>query len=146
MKNDVVIEAKTQKYHLRYWEKLTWAARINRKKETESEKVLWNKLLRKKQLGYKFNRQKPIYRFIADFYCSELCLVIEVDGGYHDNNKDNDKLRDKYFKAFGITTIRVSDKDVINNIENVKTKILDFMASSPVKGRIEEGFKTRNNH
>lgn len=140
MKNDLVIEAKTQKYHLRYWDKLTRAARINRKKETESEKIIWNILLRKKQLGIKFVRQKPIYRFIADFYCSELCLVIEVDGSYHNKKKDNDKLRDKYFKAFGITTIRVSDKDVTNNIEKVKTKIMKFITSSPVKGRIEEGF------
>lgn len=140
MKNDVVIEAKTKKYHLRYWDKLTWAARINRKKETESEKTLWNKLLRKKQLGYKFVRQKPIYRFIADFYCSELCLVLEVDGGSHNKKKDNDELRDKYFKAFGITTIRVSYKDVVENIDKVKKIIVDFIASSPVKGRIEEGF------
>jgi very-short-patch-repair endonuclease len=140
MKTDVVIEAKTQKYHLRYWDKLTWAARINRKKENESEIILWNKLLRRKQLGYKFVRQKPIYRFIADFYCSELCLVIEVDGGSHNKKKENDELRDKYFKAFGITTIRVSDKDVIENIDIVKNKIMDFISSSPVKGRIKEGF------
>lgn len=140
MKNDVVVEAKTQKYHLRYWDKLTWAARINRKKETESEKILWNKLLRRKQLGYKFVRQKPIYRFIADFYCSELCLVIEVDGSSHNKKKDNDELRDKYFKAFGINTIRVSNKEVIENIDKVKNEILGFIASSPVKGRIEEGF------
>ena len=136
MKNDVVIEAKTHKYHLRYWDKLTWAARINRKKETESEKILWNKLLRRKQLGYKFVRQKPIYRFIADFYCSELCLVIEVDGGSHNKKKDNDELRDKYFKAFGITTIRVSDKDVIENIDMVEKEIKEFINNPcPVKGK-----------
>jgi very-short-patch-repair endonuclease len=60
MKNGVVVEAKTKKYHLRYRDSLTWAAKINRKKETESEKILWDKLLRKKQLGFKFTRQKPI--------------------------------------------------------------------------------------
>jgi very-short-patch-repair endonuclease len=67
-------------------------------------------------------------------------LVIEVDGGSHNKKKENDELRDKYFKAFGITTIRVSDKDVIENIDIVKNKIMDFISSSPVKGRIKEGF------
>jgi len=67
-------------------------------------------------------------------------LVIEVDGGSHNKKKDNDELRDKYFKAFGITTIRVSDKDVIENTDKVKNEILGFIISSPVKGRIEEGF------
>ena len=143
MKNDVVIEVKTQKYHLRYWDKLTWAARINRKKETESEKMLWNEVLRQKKLGVKFTRQKPIDRFIIDFYCSELSLAIEVDGGYHNNRKDNDDLRDKFLKCCGITTIRVSDKDVINDVDKVRSEIMNFVASSPACPPLEgqgEGF------
>ena len=79
MKNGVIAEVKTRKYHLRYRNSLTWAARVNRKKETKSETILWNRLLRKKHLGVKFTRQKPIGRFVADFYCSELSLIIEVD-------------------------------------------------------------------
>jgi very-short-patch-repair endonuclease len=93
MKNDVVIEAKTRKYHLRYRNSLTWAARKNRENETESEKILWNNILRNKKLGYKFTRQKPISRFIADFYCSELSLVIEVDGDSHRSKGERDFIR-----------------------------------------------------
>jgi very-short-patch-repair endonuclease len=60
-------------------------ARQLRKRTTPSENNLWA-LLRKKQFeGYKFRRQHPIYKFIADFYCHELRLIIELDGGIHLN-------------------------------------------------------------
>ena len=135
MKKDVVVEAKTKKYHLRYLDALTWAAKNNRKNETESEKILWNKLLRKKYLGYKFTRQKPIDRFIADFYCSELSLIIEVDGGSHLIKKERDILRDKYLKCCGIKTLRLNNNDVLNDIEKTEKIIRDFIKScSPVKG------------
>ncbi len=141
VKTDVLLEAKTKKYHLRYWDSLTWAAKNNRKKETESEKILWNKLLRKKQLGYKFTRQKPIGRFIVDFYCSELSLVIEIDGGSHDQKKGRDVLRDRFLSCCGIKTLRFTDRQVMGDINRVEDKIKQFVASSPVKGRIKEGFE-----
>lgn len=127
MKNDIVLEVKTKKYHLRYGDYLTWAAKNNRKKEIESEKILWNKLLRKKYLGYKFTRQKPIQRFIADFYCSELSLIIEVDGGSHLIKKETDILRDKYLKCCGIQTLRIDNDDVLNNIEKVEKIIRELL-------------------
>jgi very-short-patch-repair endonuclease len=136
MKNGVVVEAKTHKYHLRYLDQLRWAARKNRFKETESEKTLWNEVLRQKKLGVKFTRQKPVDRFILDFYCSELCLAIEVDGGYHQLQQGRDKNRDQFLKVCGITTLRFSDKDILENIDSVKQRIIDFILSSPVKGRI----------
>jgi very-short-patch-repair endonuclease len=135
MKTDVVFEAKTKKYHVRYWSSLTWAARKNRENETESEKILWNKLLRGKQLGYKFTRQKPINRFIADFYCSELNLVIEVDGGSHDFKKERDFSRDKFLKSCGIKTLRINSDDVINDFEKVEKKIKNFINPLPCQGK-----------
>lgn len=131
MKSNIVFEAKTKKYHLRYWESLTWAAKINRKNETEGEKILWNKLLRRKYLGYKFTRQKPIGRFIADFYCSELNLIIEVDGDSHDFKKDRDLARDKYLKSCGITTVRLKNEDILNSIDKVKEKIESCLKPLP---------------
>ena len=135
MKNDVVIEVKTKKYHLKYRDSLTWAAKNNRKNETESEKILWNRLLRKKYLGYKFTRQKPIGRFIADFYCSELSLIIEVDGSSHLIKKERDILRDKYLNCCGIKTLRLNNNDVLNDLEKVEKIIKEFIKiCSPVKG------------
>jgi len=134
MKNGVV-EAKTKKYHLKYRDSLTWAAKNNRKNETESKKILWNKLLRKKYLRYKFTRQKPIGRFIADFYCSELSLIIEVDGSSHLIKKERDILRDKYLKCCGIKTLRLNNNDVLNDLEKVEKIIKEFIKiCSPVKG------------
>jgi len=135
MKNGVVYEAKTHKYHLRYWDSLTWAARNNRKKETESEKIIWNSLLRKKQLGVKFSRQKPIDRFVIDFYCSELCLAIEVDGGSHKSKVGRDRMRDQFLKTCGITTLRFSDKEILSDLNSVKRKIIEFIGPLPCQGK-----------
>jgi len=135
MKNGVVFEAKTKKYHIRYWDSLTWAARQNRSKETESEKTLWNRLLRRKKLGYKFTRQKPINRFIADFYCSELSLIIEIDGGSHDSKKGRDFSRDEFLKSCGIKTLRINSDDVINDFEKVERIIKNFVKPLPCQGK-----------
>lgn len=123
MKTGVVVEAKTKKYHLRYRDSLTWAARKNRKNETKAEDKLWNDVLRRKQIGYKFVRQKPIDRFVVDFYSSELSLVIEIDGGSHNNKKGRDKARDDFLKSCGIKTIRFTNEEVLDDVEMVKNRL-----------------------
>jgi len=52
---------------------------------THAEVLLWNKI-RRKNLGYQFHRQVPMLKYITDFYCHELMLAMEVDGGYHDHS------------------------------------------------------------
>ena len=95
----------------------------NRKNMTEAEKIIWDKVLSRDKTGYRFLRQKPIDRFIFDFYCPKLLLVIEIDGGSHIKKKGTDELRDKFLKQIGITTIRFTNDEVVNNIEQVKKKI-----------------------
>ncbi len=56
-------------------------AEVLRKNLTEAEKIVWEKLCKNK-LGVRIRRQHPIYKYIADYYCHELKLVIEIDGGY----------------------------------------------------------------
>ena len=72
-------------------------SRKNRNNITEAEKIIWNQILSRDKTGYRFLRQKPIDRFIIDFYCSELSLAIEIDGGSHIKKKGTDDLRDKFF-------------------------------------------------
>lgn len=60
-------------------------------------------------------RQKSLGRYIADFYCSKLLLIIEIDGDSHDFRKYMDKERDIYFANRGIKTIRIKNETVINN-------------------------------
>lgn len=109
---------------------------------TGSEKILWQNLRNKKVLDYKFRRQHAISQFIADFYCHEARLVIEVDGGYHNNpdQQEYDKGRTAELENLGIKVLRFTNKDVETDISKVITEISTYLKhfappkSSP-KGR-----------
>ena len=117
----------TQKGNLKYLEKLKWAAKINRSKMTKAESKIWYDFLKNRPMDYKFTRQKPLDRFILDFYCSELLLVIEIDGGYHEKRLENDKERDKYLSCLNIETIRFKNEDVLNNLDVLKERIIKII-------------------
>lgn len=112
-------EARTQIGNLRYLEDLRKLSRDNRKNPANGEKLFW-KLLSYKKTNLKFLRQKPIGRFILDFYCSKLLLAIEIDGDSHDKKENYDKGRDLYLEQIGIKTIRFKNEDVTNNIDKIK--------------------------
>ena len=97
-------------------------AEMLRKNMTKAETVLWERL-RKNQLGVRFKAQHPIERYIVDFYCHNAKLVIEVDGEIHNFQIEYDLGREAELEKYGITVIRFSNKDVINNIEKVIEKI-----------------------
>lgn len=120
---------------VRYLKQLTFESKKNRSNPTEAEKKIWKEVLRRRQTGHIFLRQKPIHRFILDFYCSELNLAIEIDGGYHEMRKGYDEERDKFLKQIGIRTIRFTNDEVMNDMDNVKLKL----KISLVKGRNPEG-------
>ena len=67
----------------------------------------------------RFTRQRPIGNYIADFYCREKKLVIEIDGWSHDNKYEYDRERDKYMESLGIHVLRISDKDVKHDMQNI---------------------------
>jgi very-short-patch-repair endonuclease len=96
-------------------------ARELRRYETEAEKRLWAKLSGNQMLGLQFRRQHPINRFIVDFYCVKIKLVIEVDGNIHEipENKVYDIGRSQILNDFGITVIRFTNNKIIDDIENV---------------------------
>jgi cyclase len=91
-----------------------------RKNMTEAEKVIWGEI-RAKKLGVRFRRQHPIGQFIADFYCHERKLVIEIDGSIHeiDSIKDHDEGRDHEMRQLGIRVLRFTNKEVLSNLFNV---------------------------
>lgn len=94
-----------------YNKNLNGFARANRRAGILSEALLWNELKRS-ALGVKFTKQKPIGNYVADFYCKELKLVIEVDGCSHNDKYEYDVERDAYMRSIGITVLRIEDKDV----------------------------------
>ena len=106
---------------------LTWSTSVvnaqeMRKNPTEAEAILWN-YLKAKQTGYKIRRQHPIANYIADFVCIEKKLIIEVDGGIHEQTKEEDKERTKVLNEYGFSVIRFKNEEVIGNIEDVVQKI-----------------------
>jgi len=103
-----------------------------RRKPTEAERCLW-KRLRLRHLGFIFHRQKPIGGYIADFYCPEAKLVIEVDGGYHTNTATNanDKVRDETMHSIGLRVLRFSNTEVLQNTDKVIEAINKILLDSP---------------
>jgi very-short-patch-repair endonuclease len=102
-----------------------------RTNSTEAERILWE-VLRNKNLGdKKFYRQYPIYHditgretfFVADFYCHESKLIIELDGKYHQHRLKADKERTKVLNCLGLKVIRFRNEEVVSDLKEVINKI-----------------------
>jgi very-short-patch-repair endonuclease len=102
-----------------------------RKNLTPAEAILWHHIKLKK-LGVKFRRQYVVDNFIIDFFCFDLKLGIEVDGGIHLDiiNQSNDEIRENLIEQKGISIIRFSNDEIYNNIDlvlqNIKEKIINI--------------------
>lgn len=120
-------------------------ARELRKNLTEAEELLWQ-LLRNRQLNnLKFRRQHPLKAgFILDFYCAELKLGIEIDGGYHNQKeqKEYDAERTKIINEYGIRIIRFTNEQVLQNTEQILKDIVLTSAPSPI-GKVS-GLRTKD--
>ena len=93
---------------------------------TKSETVLWTRL-KGSALGYKFRRQCGIEKYIVDFYCPKVKLVIEVDGITHDEESVaiRDSEREEYLVSLGLKVIRFSSNDVLKNVDSVVESIFN---------------------
>ncbi len=112
--------AAAKKNFLAYDKRLTAFARANRQQPTPAENLLWQKVLRDRQFhGYKFLRQKPIGPYIADFYCAELKLVIEIDGDSHACQGDYDAARTAFLEQYGVRVLRYANRDILNHLPGV---------------------------
>ena len=106
-------------------------ARLLRNNETEAEKQLWKRLSNNQLNGLRFKRQHPIDKYIADFYCHQYKLIIEIDEVYHENQKQRelDQIRDKDMLELGLHVIRFSDTEIFHNINNVISNIRTYIDS-----------------
>ena len=97
-----------------------------RRTSTPSEDLLWQELRNRKLDGLKFRRQHPINNYIADFYCSEKQLAIEVDGAIHNKpeNKEHDQQRTQALNNMGIQVLRFTNTEVETNMPSVLNRIL----------------------
>jgi len=101
-------------------------AEILRNKMTDAEKIIWEKLCNK-QLGVRIRRQHPIWVYLADYYCHELKLVIEIDGGIHlkKEKREYDIDREVILNEFGIEIIRFRNDQVLKELDTVIERIIE---------------------
>ncbi len=92
-------------------------AKILRKRLTDAEKVIWRHLRAKQIEGFKFRRQEPIGKYIADFVCYEKRIIVENDGGQHCAEIDHE--RDRWFKRQGFRVLRFWNNEVLKNTKGV---------------------------
>jgi very-short-patch-repair endonuclease len=109
--------------------------RMLRETMTTFEKLLWEKLKGKQICGLRFCRQHPIFIFIADFYCHEVRLVVEIDGEIHNQQEEYDDGRSAEMEKFDIKVIRFQNYEIENNIEKVvqeiKNAVIQRLKSPP---------------
>jgi len=101
---------------------------------TDAERRLWQRLRARQLEGVHFRRQHPIGENFADFCCTSLKLVIEVDGGQH-SESEHDIKRDAWLRLRGFTVLRFWNNEVLSQTEGVVTRILETIvelkASTP---------------
>ena len=99
------------------------AARDLRQRQTPSERLLWNALRDRGQMGRKFRRQARIGHFVVDFYCAAERLVVEVDGGMHRQRRTADRGRQRMLEEMGLRVLRVTAEACEQNLHDVLEEI-----------------------
>ncbi|RMG79800.1 MAG: endonuclease domain-containing protein [Bacteroidetes bacterium] len=113
-------------------------ARDMRNNPTEAEKVFWEAIRSRKVLGLRFLRQHPLFFdylgkttfYIADFYCREKRIVIEIDGRIHDYTKERDKQRTEIINLMGLRVFRFKNEEVLNNLPGTIEKLEKILSAN----------------
>lgn len=145
MTNRFQTKPKMDKSNLYYNKKLKGFARRLRRESTKAEIILWQEILRGRQMhGYTFLRQRPVLNYIADFFCKELMLIIEVDGFTHEWEEQwqLDQKRQKKLEQLGFDVLRFTDNEVLKGISNVERVIEEWVLDHhppvpPSKGELK---------
>ncbi|MEW6142494.1 MAG: endonuclease domain-containing protein [Chloroflexota bacterium] len=106
--------------------------RILRKSATDAEIALWKRLRNRQLDGARFRRQHPVGEFVVDFVSLEHRLVVEVDGGHH-NEPDStcaDKRRQEWLEKSGYRVLRFWNNEVLGNMEGVLARIQDALGGT----------------
>jgi very-short-patch-repair endonuclease len=86
---------------------------------TDAESVMWYQLRNRNFFGYKFRRQVPLGKYIADFVCMDKMLIVELDGGQHAEQSNYDAIRTLYLNDRGYKVIRFWNTDILTNLNGV---------------------------
>lgn len=96
---------------------------------SKAEKFIWKAALSRKQLGVGFKRQRPISNYIVDFFCSELGLIIEIDGNSHIFKAKSDRIRQDQLEKLGYTIVRYDEGVVLNQFDKVSDELAHIIKS-----------------
>jgi uroporphyrinogen-III synthase len=107
-----------------------------RRDKTRAEKKAWSQLKDRRTLGLKFRRQVPIDRYIVDFYCHEIRVIVEIDGGVHGRPGQAkwDVKRNERLKELGYKVLRITNEDVLNHPDCL-TEMSRTLDPSPAASR-----------
>jgi very-short-patch-repair endonuclease len=97
---------------------LTFARQL-RSAQTDAEHLLWSRLRGHRLMDLKFRRQQPVGPYVVDFFCSEKKLIVELDGGQHQDRATHDESRDAWLKAEGYIVLRYWNNELMSNLEGV---------------------------
>jgi very-short-patch-repair endonuclease len=116
-------------------------ARQLRRSLTDAERVLWWHLRSRQLAGAKFRRQEPIGRYIADFCCVEHRLIVEVDGGHHadESQQEYDRERTAFLGRCGYRVLRFWNAEVLGELDGVLEMIWEEIVGSPHPDPLPEG-------
>jgi very-short-patch-repair endonuclease len=95
-----------------------------RREMTPAEKILWKELRGNKLNGFHFRRQQIIHGYFPDFYCHQHELIVELDGGIHELQKEYDAEREAYLIALGFRIIRFKNEEIFKDLQRVLLKIV----------------------
>ena len=84
-----------------------------RQEMTPAERWLWEHIRNRRLGGFKFRRQHPVGQFVADFYCAEVRLILELDGGVHDEQQERDAVRSRDLQARGYRVLRLRNERIL---------------------------------
>lgn len=97
-----------------------------RTNQTDAEKLFWRQVQNRALENFKFRRQVPFGKYILDFVCFEAKLVVEIDGGQHNESKTDD-VRDEFLRREGFLVKRYWNNEVLENIEGVMSDLSHFL-------------------
>ena len=99
------------------------ARKLRNGSNSKAEKILWKKVLSRKQIGVRVLRQRPIDKYIVDFFIPAFKLIIEIDGSSHEFKGEEDIIRQANLEALGFRFIRFREQEVLDGIEATRDKI-----------------------
>jgi very-short-patch-repair endonuclease len=103
--------------------RLTNFAKTLRKRSTDAELLLWQRLRARRLEVIKFRRQQPVEDFVVDFLSFEKRIIIELDGGQHAENRQKDRQRDRFLTQAGFKILRFWNNEVLENMDGVLERI-----------------------